>query len=72
MSTFKFAYGDYEPVSLDVGSKHQAEFQALSWAYPITFTYFPLKDLIYIFSHVMLEKKVVILSQNLALVSATM
>lgn len=71
-SFVEFKYKDYDHITSYVGEKHEAGNHALAWAYPIVFTYFTFKDLWLIFSVMMSEHKLVIMSKNLALLSSTL
>lgn len=71
-SFFELKYKDYDQIKSYIGEKDYAGNQAFAWAYPTVFTYFTFKDLWLIFSIMINERKLVILSKNLALLSSTL
>lgn len=60
----------YEAVTAIVASKNDAFTMEGVWACPLVFSFIPRADLLHLVSAVLLEKKVVIVCQNLALVSS--
>ena len=62
----------FEKVSYQLQSAEEAEFMEGEWAGPIVFSYFPLNDLLHLLSLVLLEKRIILFSKNLALLTSTM
>lgn len=58
--------------ALDIPEKSKAYLMESDWAYPTVFDYFPLKDLLWLFSAMMLERKLVFFSKNLYLLTASL
>lgn len=58
--------------SIEVPEKSKAYLMESDWAYPTVFYYFPLKDLLWLFSAMMLERKLVFFSKNLYLLTSSL
>lgn len=71
-SLLEFKYKNFEKVTAQICDRSQAFTMEAAWAAPLVFSYFPMKDLIHLLSAVMLEKKIVLMSQNLALLTSTL
>jgi len=59
-------------VSLKIQDKQSAYSMESDWAYLTVFNYITLKDLLWLFTALMLERKLVFLSKNLYLLTATL
>jgi len=59
-------------ISLEIQDREAAYSMESDWAYCTVFSYLTLKDLLWLFAALMLEKKLVFLSKNLYLLTSTL
>lgn len=71
-SFFELKYMDNDRIATYIGDKKHAGMQAFSWAYPTVFSYFTFKDLWFIFSILLAERKMAIVCKDLALLTSTL
>lgn len=70
--TIDLEMGRFGEMKYQLPAAENASAVETEWAAPIVCSYMPLNDLLHLMSLVMLEKRVVFLSSNLALLSATL
>lgn len=71
-STMKIAYAKDEAKDIMIPTNEFAFTMEAVWACPLVFSYLPLADFMYLFSIVLSERKLVIMSTNLNLLTSTL
>jgi hypothetical protein len=69
--TLESSHSDYH-VTLQVEGQTQAYTLESMWACHLVFNIIPMKDLIYFFAAILLERKLVFMSKNIHLLTATL
>lgn len=61
-----------EKINYELPSENLAEYERSKWGVTLTFSNLHLDDLLFIFVSILLEKKIVFFSKDIALLTATM
>lgn len=61
-----------EKISYDLPTTDLAEFEEAKWGAALAFSNLPLDDFLFIFFSILLEKKIIFVSKDIALLTGTM